>query len=240
MSCTPSISGTPCQRGDLQDRTSGPQIWPLLLSGSTPGPPIWYLLPSHLTLPSVSHSCLAPTSSSGTCSHLTRPSYPNLAPTPIWPDTSHPSWDFCFDVHFNITSNGFNLPCSPPHKFFFYHAWKKSQNYHEATPFPSIRYLYESPHMPETSNLPHYHQFSSNGCYLKWLMRSAHQEWSIKVPFTQNEILSFPNFLCFPRFILFSPHMGSISLHMFHAKIISFTSYGKIPKIVMKQPYLHQ
>ena len=142
--------------------------------------------------------------------------------------TSHTPWLGCliqcsFQSYLVWVQSYFT--CSPPCENNIFHlTWKNSQNNHETTPFPPIRYLLGVTKYTPNINFPYYHPFPSNGCHPRWPKRLGDQEWSIEFPSTHNVILSFPSFSSFPRFISISPHA-----------IISFTSRGKIPKTVVKQ-----
>ena len=102
---------------------------------------------------------------------------PDKGPTPRWdtrqeptPPTSpilpllqsdqtpHTPWLGClircsFQSHLVWVQSHFT--CSPPcENNIFNFTWKNSQNDHETTPLPSIRYLHESPNMPQILNSP--------------------------------------------------------------------------------------
>ena len=72
--------------------------------------------------------------------------WPNPAEPPSGWDESTVSMDVYFNVHFNLTLCGFNLTLLAllHAKIIFCLTWTNSQN-HQVNPFPSKRYLYESP-----------------------------------------------------------------------------------------------
>ena len=159
-SCTlpslPRPSGPPCPTANAPSGflpsvscTTIPTIWPscptspsncylALLPLTIPSSPaIWHSWPQ---LPVPSGSLLLPLlPQSGP--------YATTPPNTITEDPLHPKMKFELfrvskfsDVCFNLTSCGFNLIACDNN--IFHLAWKNSQNSHEETPFPSIRYLY--------------------------------------------------------------------------------------------------
>ena len=93
---------------------------------------VWYPIPCLELEP---HPCLEPLPLSGvpTSHQISSPKVPSTQKRNL-------SFSEFPDVHFNLTS------CGPSAgNNIFYLAWKNSQNSRKATPFPSIRCLYESP-----------------------------------------------------------------------------------------------
>ena len=87
------------------------------------------------------------------CGPLSGPPVSQSGPVSATPSgwdggTTHPqlgcSFQCLFQSHLVWVQS--HLACSPPCENNIFHlSWKNSQNSHEATPFTSIRYLYESP-----------------------------------------------------------------------------------------------
>ena len=106
-----------------------------------------------------------------------------------------------------------HLTCSPPCKNNIFHlAWKNSQNSHEATPIPSIRYLYESPitQFEPSSQMPYYLDFRNYKLSPLWhtTPRAIQCTWDFYDAVCQ--FLSNVSFRC------------AFQLFEFHSHIISF------------------
>ena len=84
-----------------------------------------------------------------------------------------PGWDVHFDVCLSNKSYLMwvqsHLTCSPPHENNLSHfAWKKFPKSHEATPFPSIRYITSH----QLQEMPMHHSYLLNLCHSKMLKRT--------------------------------------------------------------------
>ena len=232
MSCIPpSMSGTPLSLSSAPPSLSGTHLC-LVFHHITGTPPlsgipscVWNPIPSPVWYPTpVFH-----------CHHLAWPLAPTLPlfpavpcllaiVAPIWPLTApyplicHP----CLPTILNscsTTPSNCHLTLLPPAI--------PSLPCHLALLVPTHCPI-GSPPLPLLPQYPHPNLD---------LLPPPHQISSPKVPSTQKGNLSFSKFPSFLMFISISPRMGSISSHV---KIISFTSRGKIPKIVVKQPSFHQ